>query len=196
MTNASVSWPGGGSEATLDRPPVEGRASVRDVVVAQFGFIWRLLRHLGVSASEVDDATQQVFLIASSKLGAVEPGRERSFLYGVALRIAAKTRQAEKRRAAADTESFDLPDPSWGPEELLDSARKRALFDEALAAMDLDLRAIFVLHELERLTMHEIATTLDVPNGTVASRLRRARADFRERVLRIDARLKARGGLR
>ena len=51
-----------------------------------------------------------------------------------------------------------------------------------LAALDLELRAVLVLHELEEMTMADIATTLDLAPGTVASRLRRARAAFSENV--------------
>jgi RNA polymerase sigma-70 factor, ECF subfamily len=195
VTQDSLAWEddaGPGAAA----PPEEAQPCVRDVVVSQFGFVWRLLRHLGVPAADVDDAAQQVFLVAAAKLGEIAPGRERSFLYGVALRTASKARHANRLRAARDVDGLDLPDPASCPEQQLDSARKRALFDEALQAMDLDLRAVFVLHEIERMTMREIATTLDIPPGTVASRLRRARDEFRERVMRIDARLSSRGGLR
>ena len=46
--------------------------------------------------------------------------------------------------------------------------------------MDESLRAVFVLYELEEMTMAEISETLELPPGTVASRLRRARACFEE----------------
>jgi RNA polymerase sigma-70 factor (ECF subfamily) len=48
--------------------------------------------------------------------------------------------------------------------------------------MDLDLRTVFILYEVEEMTMAEIATVLQIPPGTVASRLRRAREDFLARV--------------
>jgi RNA polymerase sigma-70 factor (ECF subfamily) len=56
--------------------------------------------------------------------------------------------------------------------------------------MPLDLRAVFVLFELEELPTAEIASLVGVPVGTVASRLRRARGEFH----RIAARLRARAG--
>ena len=195
MTNSTLVCPEVGSVPGAERLSMQAQARVRDVVVAQFGFIWRLLRHLGVSAADVDDATQQAFLIASKKIDEIEIGRERSFLYGVALRIAAKARHSQKRRFDREVEISELVDTARSPEELLDGARKLALFDGVLDTMDLDLRAVFVLHELERLTMSEIAQTLELPSGTVASRLRRARDAFRERVLRIDAQMKSRGGI-
>jgi RNA polymerase sigma-70 factor (ECF subfamily) len=195
VTNSSLACAEVGPLPGAGRLSTQAQARVRDVVVAQFGFIWRLLRHLGVAPADVDDAAQQAFLIASKKIDEIEVGHERSFLYGVAIRIAAKARHAQKHRFDREAEIAELVDTARSPEELIDGARKRALFDGVLDAMDLDLRAVFVLHELERLTMSEIAETLELPPGTVASRLRRARAAFRERVLRIDARMKSRGGL-
>jgi RNA polymerase sigma-70 factor (ECF subfamily) len=195
VTDSTLVCPEVGPLPGTERLSMQAQARVREVVVAQFGFIWRLLRHLGVTPTDVDDAAQQVFLIASKRIDEIEAGHERSFLYGVAIRIAAKARHAQKHRFDRDAEIAELVDTARSPEELLDGARKRALFDGVLDAMDLDLRAVFVLHELERLTMSEIAQTLELPTGTVASRLRRARDAFRQRVLRIDAQMKSRGGI-
>jgi len=56
------------------------------------------------------------------------------------------------------------------------------MLDRVLSDMDGDLRTVFVLYEFEELSMAEIADALSIPRGTVASRLRRARGDFRDRV--------------
>jgi RNA polymerase sigma-70 factor (ECF subfamily) len=58
--------------------------------------------------------------------------------------------------------------------------------------MDIDLRTVFVLHEFEELNMSEIADVLEIPRGTVASRLRRARLEFRERVIALQGSRKQR----
>jgi RNA polymerase sigma-70 factor (ECF subfamily) len=83
-----------------------------------------------------------------------------------------------------------------GVEELIDRRRARELLDEILAAMTMELRLVFVLFEVEQLTMAEIARMLELPPGTVASRLRRAREDFAARVRRIEAKLEFSGGKR
>ena len=67
------------------------------------------------------------------------------------------------------------------------------MLDRILEQMDLDLRAVFVLFELEELTTSEIAALLEIPTGTVASRLRRARETFEEQVTRFRARRTMRG---
>jgi RNA polymerase sigma-70 factor (ECF subfamily) len=60
------------------------------------------------------------------------------------------------------------------------------MLDRVLGQMEVDLRTVFVLHEFEELNMSEIAGVLEIPRGTVASRLRRARQEFRERVIALQ----------
>ena len=87
---------------------------------------------------------------------------------------------------------LDVPDGAANPEELMDQRRARALLDQVLGDMPMDLRAVFVLFELEEMTMMEIATLSDIPPGTVASRLRRARHVFQKAVQKLTARRPAR----
>ncbi len=159
---------------------------LRELFDTQFDFVWRSLRRLGVPELTVDDATQEVFLVLSRRLEDVEPGRERSFLFSTALRVASTARRASTRRGVHDEGAIDgLVDPSPNPEELADKQRARAVLDQVLATIELDLRAVFVLYELEEMTMAEIATTLDLAAGTVASRLRRAREAFQTAATRL-----------
>ena len=156
------------------------------LLVDYHAFVWRSLRRLGVSNNDVDDASQQVFLVAHRRLADIAPDSERSFLFQTALRVAADWRRAHKRRCEQPgLDLIDVPDAAANPEELIDRRRARALLDQALQGMPMDLRAVFVLFELEELTMLEIATLSDVPPGTVASRLRRARRLFKEAVAKL-----------
>jgi RNA polymerase sigma-70 factor (ECF subfamily) len=158
-------------------------------------FVWRALRRLGVPDCDVEDASQQVFLVAHRRLAEIVPESERSFLFQTALRVAADWRRARRRRCEkTGTDLADVPDVGADPEELVDQQRRRALLDRVLGAMPLDLRAVFVLFELEEMTMIEIATISDIPPGTVASRLRRARRVFQETVKRLTAGSGARPG--
>jgi len=156
-------------------------------MVDQHGdFVWRSLRRLGVPQSDVDDATQQVYIVAAGKLASIEPGRERAFLFATALRVASHARRGLGRRREVPSEAVaEQRDETPGPDELTDRRRGRALLDEALAEMPLDLRAVLVLFELEEMSLTEIASALDLPRGTVASRLRRARGDFTTRANQI-----------
>ena len=62
-----------------------------------YDFIWRLLRRLGVGSEKADDASQQVFLVAAERMQRIKEGSERSFLFGIALRVAHAGRIEETR---------------------------------------------------------------------------------------------------
>jgi len=160
-----------------------------------FRMVWRALRRLGVPEHAVDDSAQEVFLVASRKLATIEEGQERRFLYGVALRVAANARRA--RAARPEVPLGELVDETASstpsPEALLDRKRARALLDEALEQLPDDLRTAFVLFELEGCSGPEVAELCEIPLGTAASRLRRAREAFQAAVSEIGRRLK-RGG--
>ena len=81
-------------------------------------------------------------------------------------------------------------------EQLLERRQARALLDRLLDEMLEELRVVFVLFELEELSIKEIAELCEIPVGTVASRLRRARDDFEQRVARAEARRRFSGGER
>ena len=68
------------------------------------------------------------------------------------------------------------------------------MLDGVLEQMEVDLRTVFVLYEFEDMSMAEIADIVAIPRGTVASRLRRAREDFRERVRALQSVAKAEVG--
>jgi len=152
-----------------------------------FDMVWRTVRRLGVPPAAIDDATQEVFVIVSRKLDVIEPGKEKAFLYGVAMRVAADARRARNRRGQpAEIELDVLVDAGPNPEDLLDRKRAREHLDSVIAQLSEDVRDVFVLYELESLTMAEIAVALELAPGTVASRLRRAREQFENLIARLQ----------
>jgi RNA polymerase sigma-70 factor (ECF subfamily) len=166
-------------------------AAVRRALVDSFPAMWRLLRRMGVPASSLDDAVQEVFLTAVRRASAIRPGSERSFLYGVALRVAARARGRDARAPSDDPP--EVPDPGPLPDALLEQHRAREALDRILDRMSDDLRVTFVLYELDEVTLPEIAELTEVPLGTATSRLRRAREFFRAEVDRTQRRAKAEG---
>jgi RNA polymerase sigma-70 factor (ECF subfamily) len=183
---------------TIEDPSLDAAESAEDptsnerlqaLVAAHVDFVWRSLLRLGVPSADVDDATQSVWLVLARRLDEIAPGSEKSFLFGVALRIASDARRrAGKRRETPMLDAADVPDQRPGAEEALDRTEARALLSEILDALPDDLRAVFVLYELEEMTGSEIAELLAIPPGTVASRVRRARAAFEQIVTRLKAR--------
>lgn len=148
------------------------------LIAAEYRLVWRLLRRFGVAESSVDDATQQVFLVIAERLSEIKPGSERAFAFGTALRVA----QTLRRRAAREgIELVAEERVAQGPlpDELSDQRRARERLDRILDQLPDDLRSVFVLFEIEGMTSPEIAAVTGLALGTVASRLRRAREQFR-----------------
>jgi RNA polymerase sigma-70 factor (ECF subfamily) len=175
--------------------PPSRDARLKRLAEEHFRFIWRSLRRLGVPPMAVDDATQQVFEVAARRLADLEHGHEKAFLFKTALLVATDARRLAARARARDGGDIDeLTDPAPSPEDAALRDEKRVLLDRVLGALELELRTVFVLYELEELEMAEIAELLDIPRGTVASRLRRAREAFHLEVKRVRARLEFPGG--
>jgi RNA polymerase sigma-70 factor, ECF subfamily len=168
--------------------PAPPRERVAAMLRQHFRLVWRTVRRLGVPQSACDDAAQHVFIIAADRMDQIPPGKERAFLLGTACRVAANARRANARRHEVHDEALideqhrsSTPDP----EQLLEMKQMRDLLDQLLARLSDDLRITLVLFELERLSSAEIAELLDIPVGTVASRLRRARAAFQAEVAKL-----------
>jgi RNA polymerase sigma-70 factor (ECF subfamily) len=178
------------TEAVTTNATAEKR--LESLVEGQYEFVWRQVRRLGVRDGDADDAAQQVFLVAARKLEQIREGCERSFLYQTALRVSSDYRRSSKRRYESslsdlsDQQNRDDHQPST--DELLDLRRARQRLDAVLDQLPLELRAVFVLHELEQTTMADIAELLNLPSGTVASRLRRARQQFYDLLERSQGR--------
>jgi RNA polymerase sigma-70 factor (ECF subfamily) len=169
--------------------------NLEDLVHRHLDFVWRLLRRLGLSEADAEDAAQQVLLVVAGKLGEIEPGKARTFLYGIALRVASNARRGQRRSLRAGQEQSALAaaqcPPGGGvpwPDELAELGRAQALLDELLSELPEELARVLVLAEIEQCTVPEIAELEGVPVGTAASRLRRARSAFRELLLREEHR--------
>jgi RNA polymerase sigma-70 factor (ECF subfamily) len=142
-------------------------------------FVWRNLRRLGVAPSDVEDRVQEVFVVAHRRLGDYQERGHgpRAWLFQIVLRVASEWRR-HRRRHPEDVDggvAQDLEHTEPEQPELI--ARREALeqLDVALATLDVDKRAVLVLHEIEEMTAPEIAESLVLPINTVYSRLRVAR---------------------
>jgi RNA polymerase sigma-70 factor, ECF subfamily len=164
----------------LERAPADP-ARLQRLFTANYRLVWRLVRRLGLASHLADDAAAQVFLVAAERLADIQPGSERAFVYGTALRTVQTMRRRLAREHASDSTDAG-PSPLPHPDELADQKRARDVLDLVLRRMPEDLRTVFVLFEIEGLTTPEIADAAGVPLGTAASRLRRAREKFRELV--------------
>lgn len=179
-----------GSPAPAPIRATHANARLHAMFEREFAFVWRMLRRLGVAEASIDDCAQQVFVVATRKVESIEHDRERAFLLGVAINVAAEARRSQA--IAREQPRDDLDDAAHAapnPEQLSDRKRALELLDQALEELPFELRTVFVLFEIEDTPTDDIASLLDIPRGTVASRLRRAREEFQA----IARRLRARG---
>ncbi|MGV3484859.1 MAG: RNA polymerase sigma factor [Planctomycetaceae bacterium] len=138
--------------------------------------IHRLMYRL-VGPSHADDLTQQVFLNVFQKLDKFQ-GRSSfaTWLY----RVASNEALQFLRRSRRDRRQPMLREPSDERPNGIDELEQHDLLESILSRLEPDLRAIFLLRESEGLSYYEIALVLDIAEGTVASRLSRARQSLRE----------------
>ncbi|MGC4086939.1 MAG: sigma-70 family RNA polymerase sigma factor [Polyangiaceae bacterium] len=180
----------------VDRPskPTPSREPLRRLIDEHHEFVWRCLRRLGVAEADTDDATQDVFLVLARRLSDVEQGRERAFLFGIVERVASTRRRGRARRREEPLDpTYERPASELGPEELSELSSARPLLDEVLDTLSAPQRTVFVLYELQELSVPEIAELLEVPSGTVSWRLKAAREAFLEAAERLRAREAFRG---
>ena len=171
---------------------MQREARLRALVDAHLDTVWRALKRLGVPDAGADDATQEVFIVAARRLDEIEHGRERGYLLGIALRVAADARRALRRRGEVPLDEAgdgalagsSGQQAAGAAEAALDQQRARRALATVLAGMPDELREAFVLFEIEELTAPEAAAALGIPVGTIASRVRRAREVVRAHMAR------------
>ena len=159
-----------------------------------FAFVWRSLRRLGVPERLLDDAAQDVFIVVHRRLGEFE-GRStlKSWLFAIARRVAHDHRRRVGRKERTEELPEAVVDPR-GATPAADAERAEAVrvLHEILGSLDDDKREVFVLAELEQMTVPEIADAIGANVNTIYSRLRVARQAFEAAVARRLARTEGR----
>lgn len=173
--------------------PAVVRERFRALFDAECSYVCHTLRRLGVRSGDVDDVAQEVFLVVHRQLdsGSIDLGRPmRPWLFGIAVRTVANYRRLarHRRERLEDDEAREVPDPSAGALDALEARRAREQVLAALDTLDLDRRAVLVMHDLDECPVPQIATALAIPLNTAYSRLRLARQDFARAVQRLAAR--------
>jgi RNA polymerase sigma-70 factor (ECF subfamily) len=151
-----------------------------------FQFVWHTLRRLGVPARDLPDVTHDVFLVVHKKLGDYDRSRPmKPWLFGIAFRVASdRARKFSTHRERLE----EGPEAVAGDDDallLLEKAEAKKLFEASLERLDLEKRAVFVLHEIEEQPAPAIAESLGIPLNTVYSRLRVARETFAKAARRV-----------
>lgn len=161
----------------------------RAIYQAQFGYVFNSLRRLGVPTRDLEDLAHDTFVTAWRRRDTFEAGRAvRPWLFGIAFRLASDFRKMARHRHEVGDDGQDVSSEAPSPDETIDSAKGRQLVLEALESLDLDRRAVFILHEIDGQPIPEVALALGTPLNTAYSRLRLGRKDFAEAIQRLQAR--------
>jgi RNA polymerase sigma-70 factor (ECF subfamily) len=151
-------------------------ARVRSAVTRHLGLVWRILRRAGLSPSDADDASQDVFWVLSRRHRDVPERSERAFLVSTALRVASDRRRSKWNRSVLVPLDDEMVGGAASPDDQADARRGLERIDRALSTLDEAERNVLLLMDVEEFSKSEAASALGIPEGTAASRLRRARA--------------------
>ena len=157
---------------------------------SEFAYVWKTLRRLGAPARELEDLTHDLFLVVHRHLGAYDPRRPlRPWLFGIAVRVVSDYRRTfrNSRELLQRPAAAEAVDGAPAQDDRLAEAQARALLMSALEGLELDRRAVLVMHDLDGVAVPEIAAALEIPLNTAYSRLRLARADLAAAVNRLRA---------
>jgi len=157
----------------------------REIYDEHFHFVYRSARRLGVHERSLDDATQDVFVVVHRRLSDFE-GRSgiKTWLYGITRRVAKDYRRRVSRKEQGMVPTDGLVSAESGPEEDVAKRQAAQTLETILSALDPMKREVFVLAEIEEMTVPEIAECLSVNLNTTYSRLRNARVEFEKAVAR------------
>ena len=132
-----------------------------------------------------EDAAQETFIQAWLHLSLYRPQTSlRNWLYRIAVNAATDILRKEKRILPNALEDLQLKDPQPGPEAHFFQEERSALVQKAVLSLQDACRAVLVLREYEGMSYHEIADALDIPVGTVMSRLNYARKLLKDKLER------------
>jgi RNA polymerase sigma-70 factor (ECF subfamily) len=151
-------------------------------------YAWRVLRRLGVQESDAEDVCQEVFMIVHRKLAEFE-GRSsvRTWVYGICVRAASDYRKRASHRKESVTDQPPELASASDPHGEAAGRQARALLDRIVDELDDDKRAVFVLYEIEEMSMNEVAAAVGCPLQTAYSRLHAARAIVEKAAARLAA---------
>ncbi len=157
------------------------RAAIETMCRTWLPVVLQWTRRLGGPRVDADSATQEVFIVALRRLHTVRaPEAFERWLFSVTRRVLSQHRRAVwGRRWESDQQVDDMSGPA-NPEADFTRMTQATQIQEVVATLPEDLAAVLVLYDVEGRTMPEVVDMLGVSEGTLRTRLRSARAQFRK----------------
>lgn len=153
----------------------------------ELDYLLRTLQRLGVSAVDIEDLAQDVFVVLRRNWQQYDPSRSlRPYLFAIAFRVASSHRRRCWREVPLAV--VDGPDLAQRPDGLLEADQARNVVLKVLQSIPLPRRAVLVMHDLDDMPVQVVATALSIPLFTAYSRLRKARRELKSAIVRMQER--------
>ena len=171
------------SSRVLSRNPIEDPCL--EAYQRELDYLMRTLRRLGAGPNDVEDLAHEVFLVLRRTWHEYDPTRAlRPYLFGIAFRVVASHRR--KRWREVPLAVIDGLDQAPVPDQALEASQARALVLAALQRLPLPRRVVLVMHDLDEISMQDVAATLSIPLFTAYSRLRKARRELETAIIQLQ----------
>ena len=148
----------------------------------EFEYVCRTLRRLGVLPADIEDMAHEVYLVLSRRWAEYDQTRNlRPWLFALVLGVATsyRRRRSHELPYAVTDAKLEIEDPSPHPEQAMQVRQTRAFVVDALDQVPMKRRAVLVMHDIDQVSMRDVASVLGIPVFTAYSRLRKARMEFR-----------------
>jgi len=150
------------------------RPGLEEFFLAHADYVWRSLLHLGVREADLRDQMHEVFLVAYRRYATWDGEHSRGWLFAIARRCASTYRRRGHHRHELAVDPMPEIGIEADPAVRLDAER----LDRALASLDEDKRTVFVLYEIEEMTMREVAEAVGCQPAAAYARLYAARREL------------------
>lgn len=178
---------GGEVPSAIESPRAAVEWRFRALFDAHVSYVAASLGRLGVREADRDDLVNEVFVRVHRELDRYDESRPmRPWLFAFAARVASDHRRRAVHRREILGDEGDAASSAPAPDRQLEATEARRIVARALDVLDLDKRAVFVLHDLDETPVPEIARVLGIAEGTAYSRLRAARTEFSAAVRRAQ----------
>jgi len=157
-------------------------ATFEDLALPLFDQLYNFARWLTQDTTEAEDLVQETYVKALRGFPSFQAGTNfRAWMYRILRNSFLSSRTGLKTTVPLDEEEHETADPAGStPESVLIAQANRENVQQALAELPVLFREILLLCEVEEMSYREMAETLSIPQGTVMSRLFRARKALRE----------------
>jgi RNA polymerase sigma-70 factor (ECF subfamily) len=185
------------TDVDLVREVLAGRIDRFEILVRRYQrLVATAALRMGVPRQEVEDVSNEVFYKVFRSLRRYEPSHALStWLYRITVNAALDRRRAHRHEARRVEMPVNLADGRMSPHDAAGESERASLLHEALQRLPGHYRTPLVLTHVEGLALEEVARILDLPEGTVKSRLFRARARLKEIIRRYYPALASAGSV-